>query len=187
MEGTYRIHGGEQDLLESFVAAPGPAGWRYFGRVLTPPQKEVWTVDFVVDNDWRLVRYRERRANGDETAVLPTESGMDVMWRTSGGERSVRAPDADVVWTRSPCSLLIADRRSRALGVSALQAVRVEAPDRVEPMVVALSQLGEEPVRSGSGSSTARKLRVEAGGPGFTALIRDDVPLSAEGWFDLIA
>ena len=59
MQGVYRVWHGGRELLESFVAAPGPIGWRYFGRVHPPDsEEELFTVDYVVDAKWGLIRYR---------------------------------------------------------------------------------------------------------------------------------
>src|SRR5438067_141464 len=53
VQGGYRVWDGGRELLESFVAAPGPMGWRYFGRVHPPKsEEELFTVDYVVDAEW---------------------------------------------------------------------------------------------------------------------------------------
>src|SRR6266540_4533973 len=53
VQGVYRVWHGRREFLESFVAAPGPIGWRYFGRVHPPDsEEELFTVDHVVDAEW---------------------------------------------------------------------------------------------------------------------------------------
>ena len=188
LEGTYRIHGEERELFESFVAAPGPAGWRYFARVFAAGTEDaLYTVDLVVDGEWALVRYRERHAAGEEVVVVPSAGGMEAMWRGAGQEQLLEVPQADIVWSRSPSSLLVAERRARVRQAKALQAVRIGAPGNSTAVLISLNGVGDESVNTGSGSSTALRLQVKEQGRTFLALIRHDAPLSAEGWFDLIA
>src|SRR5712691_12723193 len=68
MQGAYRIWAGPEELVEAFVAAPGPAGWRYFGRGRDADTgEELFRVDYVVDAGWDLVRFRsEERRVGKE-------------------------------------------------------------------------------------------------------------------------
>lgn len=186
MEGAYQLFGGERDLFESFVAAPGPAGWRYFGRVFWPDSElELSTVDFVVDTEWRLIRYRERHSDGPDVVVIPGPEGMEVVTRGDGEERSIEIPGAEVVWSRSPCSLLVAERRARTLGTNQLRGIRIHVPDDPAPVFLSLD-------RPGHGQSTSR-LNSEAGviqvrvdGQTIDAELAEDRPLSADGWFALI-
>ena len=188
MQGMYRLRADEGEVLESFVAAPGPAGWRYFGRVLAPSsEEEIGTVDFVVDTDWGLIRYRERDTDGGEVVVVREPEGMHVSWSDVRGESSVSVPQAEIVWSRSPCSLLVAERRARAVGVSALNAIRIRNPVDPTPLLISLDRMGDEPAPAGSGSSPVEKVKISENGRTITALIRQDLPLSAEGWFDLVA
>lgn len=186
MEGTYQIHGGETELFESFVAAPGPAGWRYFARIFPPEgQEELATVDFVVDVEWRLVRYRERWAGGSELVVTPAPDGIAAVMG-DGEERSVEISGVEVVWSRSPCSLLVAERRARALGTNTLRAVRIRIPDDPAPVQVSLDRLGREPPMAESDSG-AHKIQIRENGRTMNAVVREDLPLSADGWFSLVA
>jgi hypothetical protein len=186
MEGTYRLFGGERDLLESFVAAPGPAGWRYFGRVFARDSElELSTVDFVVDTEWRLVRYRERHSAGPEMVVIPGPEGMEVITRGNGGERSIEIPGAEVVWSRSPCSLLVAECRLRVLGTHALRAVKIEPTGEASSVQISLARLGGmEPGRDAR--RAGGKVLVRENGRTIQVLIGEDRPLSAEGWFELL-
>jgi hypothetical protein len=186
MEGAYRLFGGERDLFESFVAAPGPAGWRYFGRVFGPDSElELSTVDFVVDTEWRLVRYRERNSAGPEVVVIPGPGGMEVITRGDGEEKSVEIPGAEVVWSRSPCSLLVAERRARTLKTNRLRAVRILVPDDPAPVFVSLDRQGHEESTSRP-DSEAGMIQVKVEGQTIDAELAEDRPLSAEGWFALI-
>ncbi|HEX2089679.1 MAG TPA: hypothetical protein VHI54_07115 [Actinomycetota bacterium] len=187
MEGTYRLHTAEEPLFESFVAAPGPAGWRYFGRVLAPDgELELSTVDFVVDTEWRLVRYRERHAAGPEVVVIPGNGGLEVVSRVNGDEKSVEIPAAEVVWSRSPCSLLVTERRARALATTALRAVRIHVPD--DPVSVSVSL--DRPRGEGFWSGPDRQvgmIQVTVDGQTIAAELTEDRPLAAEDWFTLLA
>ena len=186
MEGAYRLLGGGGDLFESFVAAPGPAGWRYFGRVFGPDSEiELSTVDFVVDTEWRLVRYRERNSAGPEVVVVARPEGMEVITRGDGEEKSVEIPGAEVVWSRSPCSLLVAERRLRALSTYALRAVKIEPTGEASGVQISLARLGgmelDRDARRAGG-----KFLVRENGRTIEALIGEDRPLSAKGWFELL-
>jgi hypothetical protein len=186
MEGTYRLFGGERDLLESFVAAPGPAGWRYFGRVFGADSEiELSTVDFVVDTAWRLVRYRERHSAGPEMVVMPGSEGMEVFTRGDGEEKSVEIPGAEVVWSRSPCSLLVAERRLRALGTYALRAVKIEPTGLASSVEISLGRLGGMELGRDARRADGKVL-VRENGQTIEAVIGEDRPLSAEGWFELL-
>ena len=186
MQGTYRLFGEEPDLFESFVAAPGPAGWRYFGRVFAQDSElEVSTVDFVVDMEWRLVRYRERHAAGPAVVIMPGTDGMKVVTQSEGDENSVDFPGAEVVWSGSPCSLLVAERRARALGTNRLRGVRIHIPDDPAPVLVSLSRPGHEQF-TGRPESQAGKIEVRVDGQTIDAELGEDRPLSADGWFALI-
>ena len=187
MQGTYRIHAGERELLESFVAAPGPAGWRYFGRVFQPEtEEEIGTVDFVVDAEWRLVRYRERR-DGEELVVVPGSAGLEVVWAGEAGERAVSVADAEIVWSRSPCSLLVAEHRARSLGTTTFPAVRVDRSAGPERALISLDRMGHEALTANPGSPRTERIVVRENERTFNAVIQGDRPLSADGWFDLVA
>ncbi len=186
MEGTYRLFGGGPHIFESFVAAPGPAGWRYFGRVFGRDRDlELSTVDFVVDTEWRLVRYRERHAAGLAVVVIPGTDGMEVVTQGGGDENSVEIPRAEVVWSRSPCSLLVAERRARALGTTELRGVRIHVPDDPAPVFVSLDRPGHEQFKDRP-ESQAGMIQVRFDDQTIDAELAEDRPLSAEGWFALI-
>jgi hypothetical protein len=186
LEGTYQIHGGGTELFESFVAAPGPAGWRYFARVFpSEGGEELSTVDFVVDVEWRLVRYRERSAAGSELVVIPALDGVAVLLSQDGEEESVEIPGVELVWSRSPCSLLVAERRARAVGTNTLRAVRIHIPDAPAPVQVSLDRLGREPPTAASNSG-ADRIQIRENGRTMNALVRQDLPLIADGWFSLL-
>ncbi|HEX2267559.1 MAG TPA: hypothetical protein VHI97_05070 [Actinomycetota bacterium] len=186
MEGTYRLFGGEPDLFESFVAAPGPAGWRYFGRVFARDSElELSTVDFVVDTEWRLVRYRERHAAGTAVVIIPGTDGMEVITQGDGDEKAVEIPGAEIVWSRSPCSLLVAERRARALGTNALRGVRIHVPDDPGTVFVSLNRPGHEQFKHPPGSQ-AEMIQVRVDDESIDAQLAEDRPLSADGWFALI-
>ncbi len=187
MEGTYRLLGGESDLFESFVAAPGPAGWRYFGRVFAVDgEEELSTVDFVVDTEWRLVRYRERHAAGLDVVVLPGPEGMEVVTQGDADDKSVQIPGAEIVWSRSPCSLLVAERRARTLETNTLWGVRIHPPNDPAPVLVSLDRPGHERLKAGGQDPPAGKIQVRVDGQTIHADLGEDRPLSAEEWFALI-
>jgi hypothetical protein len=181
MQGAYRILDPGGTLVESFVAAPGPMGWRWFGRVSRESTGvELWTVDHVVDLEWSLVRFRLAVPGSAQTIVVPSEEGLVVL----AGDRELSVPGARAVWSRSPSSLLVVDRRLNVLGAHALPVVRVPEGSQT---VVALRSLGEVRVQPGQGEGSVRRFEVQAGEERSTALIRSDVPLSLEGAFELIA
>jgi len=181
MQGAYRILDPGGPLVESFVAAPGPMGWRWFGRVSRESTgEELWTVDHVVDLEWSLVRYRLVVPGSAQTVVVPSEGGLAVL----AGDRELSVPGARAVWSRSPSSLLVLDRRLNVLGAHALPVVSVPEGSQA---VVALRSLGEVRVRLGQGEGSVQRFEVQVGEERSTALIRSDVPLSLEGAFELIA
>jgi hypothetical protein len=178
MQGAYRIVDPGGPLVESFVAAPGPMGWRWFGRVSRESTgEELWTIDHVVDREWSLVRFRLAVPGSAQTIVVPSEEGLVVL----AGDRELSVPGARAVWSRSPSSLLVVDRRLNVLGAHALPVVRVPEGSQT---VVALRSLGETRV---GGEGSVRRFEVQAGEERSTVLIRSDVPLSLEGAFELIA
>ncbi len=185
MEGTYRLSGGETELFESFVAAPGPAGWRYFGRIFAGDSElELSTVDFVVDTEWRLVRFRERHYGGPDVVVIPGPEGMEVILRGDDEERAIDVPDAEVVWSRSPCSLLVAERRARTLGTNDLRGIRIRVPDGPAPVIVSLNRRHEQP--TSRTDSQAGMIQITVDGQTIEAELSEDRPLSADGWFALV-
>ena len=177
MQGIYRVQGAGSEYLESFVAAPGPAGWRYFGRVSSvESETELFTVDFVVDTDWGLVRYRERHADGREIMAAPDSSGVQVVKLLGDEERIFNVPDADVVWSSSPCSVLVAERRARASGRGWVVAARIDGEDSAG---VTVSVRDSE--------SVSGTLEVEVDGRTTQVVMTEEAPLSADGWFERIS
>ncbi|HEY3209537.1 MAG TPA: hypothetical protein VGL18_07030 [Actinomycetota bacterium] len=76
VEGVYRVWHRGREFLESFVAAPGPMGWRYFGRVRPPEsEEELFTVDYVVDAEWGLIRYRLMHQSGTSIVATRRQAG----------------------------------------------------------------------------------------------------------------
>jgi hypothetical protein len=108
VQGVYRVSNGGRVFLESFVAAPGPMGWRYFGRVHPPDSDdELFTVDYVVDAEWGLIRYRLMHQSGTSIVATPATGGIEVVTGRPGDERTETVPGASAVWSSSPCSLLV--------------------------------------------------------------------------------
>ena len=187
MQGTYRLLGGGQELLESFVAAPGPAGWRYFGRIRRADTGEgLSTVDYVTDLDWGLVRFRTQHADGRQVVVVPSETGLEV-WRGGPGPEPAGFPEASVVWSASPCSLIVAHHRLQALGHEGLVGLRLEARSEPEAVTIRLRPLGTTGVSTSGAGSTATRFEVTVGDRTLEALIRPDLPLECEDWFKLVA
>ena len=89
MQGAYRIWGAPQEIVESFVAAPGPAGWRYFGRGRhADTGEELFKVDYIVDAEWDLVRFRAIYGGGLDAVVVPVPGGLEVSVGQPGEERT---------------------------------------------------------------------------------------------------
>ncbi len=187
MQGVYRVGRGSQELLETFVAAPGPVGWRYFGRAHEPDTgREVFLVDHVVDVDWNLVRFRWRESDGAEVVATPTGGGVEVWITEPGGERKELVAGVGAVWSASPSSLLVVDRLLGTSRPGELQAVRLEPPFEPRPVVVRVAPVGSPRVSPTSGTSAAREVEVGVDGRRTRALLRSDLPLRADGWFELV-
>ncbi|HEY3210450.1 MAG TPA: hypothetical protein VGL18_11780 [Actinomycetota bacterium] len=187
MQGVYRVHIGSQELLETFVAAPGPMGWRYFGRLHEADTgREVFLVDHVVDVDWNLVRFRWRASDGAEVLATPTGGGVEVWIGQPGGERKELVADVRAAWSASPSSLLVVDRLLRSSKLGEVTAVRLEPPFEPGPVVVRVSPMGSGRVSTASGTSAAREVEVAVDGRRNRVLFREDLPLRADGWFELV-
>jgi len=187
MQGAYRIWGAPHELVESFVAAPGPAGWRYFGRGRDAHTgEELFRVDYVVDAGWDLVRFRAIYRNGLEVAVLPAPRGLEVSVGQPGEERTEEIADVSAVWSLSPCSLLVVDRRLRASGLDQLAALKIKPSDEPEAVTIRLHRRGSRAITTPAGGAPAERVDVIVDGRRTKALIRPDLPLSAEGWFELL-
>ena len=156
MQGAYRISGAPHDLVESFVAAPGPAGWRYFGRARDADTgEELFKVDYIVDAGWDLVRFRAIYGGGLEAVVVPVAFGLEVSVGQPGEERTQEIAGVSAVWSLSPCSLLVVDRRLRASGQDELTAVRIRPSDEPEAVTVRLNRRGSEAIPTPAGGATA--------------------------------
>lgn len=187
MQGVYRVWHGGRELLESFVAAPGPMGWRYFGRVHPPGSEEdLFTVDHVVDAEWGLVRYRHLDQSGTWIVATRTTGAIELVTGRHGDERTETVAGASAVWSSSPSSLLIVDRLLGASGRSDVGAVRIGAAFEAEAITVRLERRGFRSVVTPTGDSQAELVEVMVDGDRVDALIRSDLPLSAGGWFELV-
>jgi hypothetical protein len=187
VQGIYRIRLGSQELLETFVAAPGPMGWRYFGRAHEPDTgREAFLVDHVVDVDWNLVRFRWSESDGTEVVATPTGGGVEVWIKEPGGERKELVSGVGAVWSASPSSLLVVDRLLGTSKPAEVPAVRLEPPFEPRAVVVRVTPVGSRPVSPTSGASAAREVEVAVDGGRTRALLRSDLPLRADGWFELV-
>ena len=187
MQGSYRIWGASHELVESFVAAPGPAGWRYFGRGRhADTGEELFNVDYIVDAGWDLVRFRAIYGDGLEAVVVPVPFGLEVSVGQPGEERTEEVVGVSAVWSLSPCSLLVVDRRLRACGQDELAAVRIKPSHEPEAVTVRLDRRGPQPITTPAGGATAERVDVIVDGWRTKALIRPDLPLCAEEWFELL-
>jgi hypothetical protein len=186
MQGVYRVWAEGRTLIETFVAAPGPMGWRYFGRLADEATgAEVMLVDHVVDQDWKLVRFRMEDRSGWRAVVTPAGEGLDVWSEREGNESLGRIAGAEAVWSVSPSSLLVAERRLWATGVSEVMMVAVGESADVATVAVTLRRSGRERVSTPGGSQDVDMLEVMVGDRRMRALVRSDLPLSCEGWFEL--
>jgi hypothetical protein len=186
VQGLYRVRFGSRELLETFVVAPGPMGWRYFGRVHDPHTGlEVHRVDHVVDLDWNLVRFRWLESEGAEVVAVPLPGGVEVRIAEPGGERQEIVAGAEAVWSASPSSLLFVDRLLESSKRSSVHAVRLEPPFEPRSIEVRLTPVGSRRVSTPNGPSDVREVQVAVDGRPTRALLRSDLPLRADGWFDL--
>src|SRR5438876_4667341 len=143
MQGAYRIWGAPQELVESFVAAPGPGGWRYFGRGRSAHTgEELFKVDYSVDAEWDLVRFRAIYGGGLEAVAVPVPGGLEVSVGHPGEERTEEIASVSAVWSPSPCSLLVVDRWLRASGQGELGAVSLKLSYEPEAVTVRLDRRG---------------------------------------------
>jgi hypothetical protein len=188
VQGIYRIRLGSQELLETFVAAPGPMGWRYFGRAHEPDTgREAFLVDHVVDGDWNLVRFRWRESDGAEVVATPTGGGVEVWIKEPGGEWKELVAGVGAVWSASPSSLLVVDRLLGTSKPGEVPAVRLEPPFEPRPIVVRVTPVDSRRVSTTSGTSAAaREVEVAVNGRRTRAVLRSDLPLRADGWFELV-
>jgi hypothetical protein len=170
-QGLYRILGGERELLESFVAAPGPAGWRYFAHVREAgSERELYVVDHVTDSEWRLIRFR-LLAPGWELLVERSPTGLHAI----GPEQVTEFEGVDVVWSPSPWSLHVLGLYLGARGEAATDAVRVRPEEHAERVRVELRR-----------ETGATKGAFAVEGSATNVLFGTDLPLRGEEWFELV-
>src|SRR6266496_3990850 len=181
MQGVYRITGQGDDLIESFVAAPGPMGWRYFAHVHPPddPERDRYTVDLVTDLDWNLVRFRLAVPDGWRAVVTRTDSGLEVVHGQQDAERVDPFDGVTAVWSASPATLLALHRRFGGAS-GEVGAVRIQPGERPMPVDVSLVAMGRTQVATDGGENQAERVLVVANGRRFDALIRADLPFKAE-------
>jgi hypothetical protein len=63
--------------------------------------------------------------------------------------------------------------------------VRLEPPFDPQPVLVRVTGVGLRQVSTTNGDSEAREVDVAVDGRRVRALLRSDLPLQADGWFDL--
>ena len=187
MQGVYRVQLGSRELNETFVAAPGPMGWRYFGRMHEPETgREVFQADHVVDVDWNLIRFRWRESDGVEMTAIRTGGGVEVSIEEPGRQRTEFVAGVAAVWSASPSSLLVVDRLLGMGKLAEVQAVRLGPGLEPLPVVVRVTPVRSRPVATSNGTSQAREVEVAVNGRSTRALLRSDLPLRADGWFELV-
>ncbi|MFN2589820.1 MAG: hypothetical protein ABR518_03515 [Actinomycetota bacterium] len=171
-QGHYRIHTPAGVREETFVAAPGPGGWRYFGRVRDPESgRQIYVVDHIVDLSWRLVRFRLVREGG-ETLVAPSDAGLQV--GTADRTEVLRFDGVEVVWSPSPCALHVLDRYLSRSGRTEAEAVQVSADGAANRVAIELRRF--DPGDRGSVTVDGWRSEVVFGA---------DLPRRASDWFDL--
>jgi len=185
VQGAYRLLGPGEELIEEFVAAPGPMGWRYFAHVHPPddPDHDRFTVDLVTDLEWNLVRFRLAAADGWRAVATRGDPGVEVLHGPPSDERLDRFHHATVVWSMSPWSLLVA-QRGLGLGGGTIAGVSIQIGR--PPSGVALSLSDPEQASAGAPVGISRRIEVTVDGEAFEAWIRGEIPVAAEGWFALI-
>ena len=143
-------------------------------------------IDYVVDAQWDLVRFRAMLAEGDQVVAVPQRGGLNVIVSGLGAEAAETIPGATAVWSSSPCSLLLANRRLRSTGESSFKAVSLAPPFHREVVQVRLEARGAKRVNTPRGASVAEDVDLLLDDRRVNTLIRSDLPLFAEGWFELI-
>jgi hypothetical protein len=187
VQGAYRLTRSDGQLIESFVAAPGPMGWRYFAHVHPPgdPEHDLYTVDHVADLEWNLVRFRMAVADGWRAVATRLDGGVEVVHGQADAQRVERFDDAVAVWSSSPSSLLVLHRLAGVEG--SIPAVTFDPGANPEPVRVSLRAVGATTASTRGGGSEVQRIRVTVNGRQFESWVRRDLPLRAEGQFELIA
>ncbi|MGH2649891.1 MAG: hypothetical protein ACRDHS_09070 [Actinomycetota bacterium] len=78
------------------------------------------------------------------------------------------------------------DRRLRASGDDELTAGSLKPPYEAKPLTIRLERRGFHRISTPVGETTAERVDLIVKGRRTTALIRSDLPLSAEEWFQLM-
>ena len=169
------------------MAAPGPLGWRYFGRANElDTDREAFRVDHVVDREWNLVRFRWNSSDGSELMAIPSGDGVEVRITAPTGERTEFVSDVRLVWSASPSSLLVLDRLLGTSSSEGTPAVRLEPSSDARPIVVRVTPVGTRQVATPTGTALVREVDIGLDGRRMGALLRSDLPLRADGWFELV-
>ena len=109
------------------------------------------------------------------------------MWiKEPDGERKELVAGVGAVWSASPSSLLVVDRLLGTSRPAEVPTVRLEPPFDPRPVVVRVTPVGSRRVSPTSGTSAAREVEVAVDGRRTRALLRSDLPLRANGWFELV-
>jgi hypothetical protein len=176
VEGVYRVRlsdGRERD--EWFVAAPGPMGLRWFGRIREPGSEEdLALVDHTVDRSWGLVRFRLMDLEaGVEVLATADPAGIGVERAGGASSGSWVVPGAAAVWAPSPSTLFVLRRLTAERQDGAVVAATIATAAAPELVTVRIDPVGPDLVA------------VEADGDRFEARFHDGWPVSAEGRFEL--
>jgi hypothetical protein len=177
VEGVFRIRLQDgRERHELFVAAPGPMGLRWFGRVREPGSEEdLVLVDHTVDRAWRLVRFRlvDLEAGAEVVATAdPAGIGVERAGGTAPGSWVV--PGAAAVWGPSPSVLFVLRRLAAASGGGPVPAATVGPASDPAPVTVLIDP------------PEGDRVDVQVDGERFEATFRDDWPVWAEGRFELL-
>jgi hypothetical protein len=147
--------------------------------------REVLRVDHVVDVDWRLVRFRWSELGGMEVEATGSNGDVEVSIEGPTETRQELVAGVVAVWSASPSSLLVVDRLLRTSALAEVPAVLLEPPFEPRPVAVRVMPVGSGGISTGSGASTTREVEVGVDGRRIKALLRSDLPLGADGWFEL--
>jgi hypothetical protein len=180
MDGSYRIFEDDgRQLIESFVAAPGPMGFRWFGRVRAAgSQEDVRLVDHTVDREWRLVRLRLMDLEaGVEMVALAGASGIAVTRVGGPSPGDWVVPGAEAVWTSSPSALFVAASRIPIGSGLSLAGARIAPEAAPGPVTIG-------PLRAEIGDKEAATLELD--GERIEVRFRDGWPIWAERRFELL-
>jgi hypothetical protein len=183
MQGVYRVRRGSEEVLESFVAGPGPMGWRYVGRAREPDSgREVYRVDHVVDAGWNLVRFRWTELDGAENSPSGRRRRRSVDDGSRYEHRELVA-GISAVMSASPSSLMILDRLLASTTATETRTARLDRSLQLRTVVVSTPNGRLTPPMGGD---SVREVQVTVGGQRSRGLIGRDLPLQVAGWFELV-